>query len=153
MTTIRDLNYFVALLFSGSMLALWGGAPLLSILFMFAGAGTNGITLANVSAISTVLLVLLIIWRKNGALLPSAIKKGAETRYRVGTAMATLGNSIVLLSIVVGLLCYVFNSKVGIAVGFIFAGALLVAVPLSIAGIICIESSRLHLPPDKRAPK
>ncbi|WP_183356092.1 hypothetical protein [Geomonas silvestris] len=50
---IYDLNYFVALFISGSMLALWGGAPLLSILFMFAGAGTHGITLTNVSAIST----------------------------------------------------------------------------------------------------
>ena len=147
MPTLKsNLNYFLALLISGSMLALWLVAPFLAILFISSGMVTNGITLANALAITMVFVLLLLTWKRNGTLLPSAIKSGAESRCRTGNVILAIANSIVALSLLVSIVGSIFINNFGLAIGFIIAGALLLAVPSCIAGIICVETSRLRKP-------
>lgn len=145
-TVKNNLNYFFALLITGSMLALWFVAPLFAMFFLSVGADLASITWSKFLAVIIVFIVIALTWKRNGALSPSTVKPGTENRYRVGNVILAIANAIVGLSLLISTVGFFFVTGFGVAIGFIIAGALLLAVPVNIAGIICVETSRLRRP-------
>lgn len=141
-----NLNYFLALFITGSMLALWLVVPPLAHLFFISGMGTNGFTLANALAIGMVFVLPLLVSKRNGTLLPSATKDGAETRCRSGCMILVISNSIVVLSLLLTVAAYLGNSSYGLVSAFYVAAALTLATAVGLVGIICVETSRLRRP-------
>lgn len=137
-----DINYFLAVLVAGSMLSLWFLAPIIHIAFMYAGVGLNGIISGNIVAISIVFVAMIIVWKKNSSFAPTAIVSGSESRYRIGTILTALSNIIVLGSLVVSIYGYYAIPDFGLVIGFLVPAALLLAAPISIVGILCVEASR-----------
>jgi len=71
MATIKtNLNYFLALFFTGSMFALWLVTPFLVRLFISAGVGSTSSSIgANSLVIALVFIVFRIAWKRNGEIL------------------------------------------------------------------------------------
>lgn len=141
-----NLNYFLSLFITGSMLTLWFVAPFIFMFFIFVGADIKSVMWSRLLAVTIVFILLASVWKRNGSLSPVAIKPGTENRHRTGNLIVTIANSIVTLSLLTSAVGFYFVNGFGVAVGYIIAGALLLAVPLNIAGIICVETSRLRKP-------
>ncbi len=137
-----DINYFFALLVAGSMLGLWFVAPFIHMALFRAGAGYSSIMWGNIFTIALVSLAIVIAWKKNGALSPVAIASGREKRYRVGNILTGFANITIVLVVLVSIFGYFTIRDFGLGIGFLIAGVLLLAVPINIIGILCIETSR-----------
>lgn len=147
MPTVKaNLNYFLALFITSSMLALWFVAPFFAMFFLSIGADLASIAWSKLLAVVIVFIVIIFTWKRNGTLSPSTVKPGTENRYRVGNVILAIANAIVGLSLLISTVGFFFITGFGVAIGFIIAGALLLAVPVNIAGIICVETSRLRKP-------
>lgn len=147
MPTVKtNLNYFLALFITGSMLALWFAAPFFVMLFLSVGADLASIAWSKLLAVVIVFIVIAFTWKRNGTLSPFTVKPGTENRYRVGNVILAIANAIVGLSLLISTVGFFFVTGFGVAIGFIIAGALLLAVPINIVGIICVETSRLRRP-------
>jgi len=148
-----NFNYFISLFIAGSMLALWFAAPFFTIFFISIGAGLTSVTWSQFISVSIVFVILALIWKKNGALLPAAVKPGTERRHFIGNVLLMIANALVFLSLLVSIVGFYFKNSFGIAIGFIIAGVLLLAVPTIITGIICVETSRLRNPSKQNSSK
>jgi hypothetical protein len=140
--TRYDVNYFFALLVTGSMLTLWSVAPLIHIALLHAGVGGDSIMWGNILTIVIIFVAIVIAWKKKGALSPVAIVSGCEKRYRVGNIFTGVANITIVLAVLVSILGYFISHEFNLASPFLIAGALLLAVPINIIGIACIETSR-----------
>jgi hypothetical protein len=144
MSTIKlNLNYFFALFVTGTMLALWFVSPLIIVLLLKLGGGLGIFSWVKTIITIVVFIALALVWKKKGALSPVALKPNAKNRFRVGNVILAIANSLIALSILWSVIGYLFVNGFGVAIGFILAGALMLAVFLNIIGIICIETSRL----------
>jgi hypothetical protein len=137
-----NLNYFIALFVTGTMFALWLVAPWVSILLMKIGVGLSAINWVMICISALVFIALIWIWIKHGALSPIALKPNANTRFRVGTAVLVISNSLIALSLILSIVGYIFANGFGVAIGYILAGVLMVSVILNVIGIACIETTR-----------
>ncbi|UDF34398.1 UNVERIFIED_ORG: hypothetical protein LHJ69_17670 [Shinella sp. XGS7] len=137
-----ELSYFLSLLAVGSMLGLWFVAPMLSLALMGLGLGYGSLVWTQGLTIALVVLVLGAVWKQQGALVPAAIASGREKRFRLGSVLTGLANLAVGLALLGCVLGYLLHREFFLAAGFVIAGALMLALPLNIVGILCIETSR-----------
>ena len=137
-----NLNYFIALSVLGSMLALWFVAPLLNILVTLVLRSPSNLFWVNGVVVLFVFVGLAMVWKKKRNLIPTELMPHTETRFRIGNIVMLAANSLVILSVLVSIFGAIFVDGFGVVVGFLVAAALQLAVPLNIAGIVCVETSR-----------
>lgn len=99
----------------------------------------------NINYFAIVLVIFLVSaawWIKKG-IVPSPMTSKARRVLRVGSVAMAIGNGAIALALMVSLVGIAINHQFGLVVGFVFAAAFMLAFPLNIVGIICVETSRL----------
>ncbi len=138
-----NLNYSVALIVAGSMIAIGWVSPHIKRFFLHPGKIDPIYYYINYIAIALVIILVIAIWWIKGSITPSPITPKARLLLRIGSVAMAIGNGAVALAFIVSLIGVAVNNEFGLAVGFIFAAAFMLAFPLDIVGIICVEMSRL----------
>lgn len=137
-----NLNYFFALFLVGSAFALARIAPPLRRLIMSLGGDMNAYSMVNYITPLLVFAIIALLWWKKGALYPSPANPKALFWLRIGNIAMIVANSAITISLLVSIVGYVLIRDFGLAIGFIIGAGLMLAVPLNLLGIICVESSR-----------
>ena len=138
-----NLNYFFALALVGSVLAIGWVAPPIRRLILSSGGDIKAYSMVSYVAPVFVIVLVALIWRIKGALSPIPASPGAALWFRIGNVAMAIANSAIVLSLLVSVIGFIVHRPFGLAVGFIIAGALMLAFPLDIIGIFCVEISRL----------
>ncbi len=140
---IANLNYFLALVVVGSIIAIGWVAPPVKRLFLHPGKIDPIYYNIDYIAIALVICLVSAAWwiRKN--LVPTPISSKARPVLIIGNVAMAIGNGAIVLVLIVSLVGVAVNRQFGLAVGFYFAAAFMLAFPLTIIGMVCIEISRL----------
>lgn len=138
-----NLNYFVALVVVGSAIAIGWIAPRIKLLFVHSGKIDPIYYNINYIAIAIVVCLVSAAWWINKSIVPAPVTSKARVVLRIGSVVMTIGNGAIALALIVSLVGVAINRQFGLAVGFIFAAAFMLAFPLNIVGIVCVEISRL----------
>ena len=139
---IANLNYFLALVLVGSMIAIGWVAPPIKSLFIHPGKIDPIYYNINYIAIALVIGLVSAVWWIKKNIVPTPVTSKARLGLRIGSVAMSIGNGAIVLALIVSLICVAMNRQFGLAVGFIFAAALMLAFPVDIVGIFCVEISR-----------
>ena len=134
-----DINYFFALLSSGSLLGLWFIVPFTHMALIHTSLSVKW---GNIFMVLIVFIAIIITWQKNGSLSPIAISPGREKRFRIGFILTYISNITTFFVILISMLSYHSNYDLGLVIGVLIFGVILLAIPINIIGILCIETSR-----------
>jgi hypothetical protein len=138
-----NLNYFLALVLVGSTIVIGWVAPRINFLFVHPGRIDPIYYNINYIAVALVGCLVLAVWWIKKTILPTPASSKARLVQRIGSVAMTIGNGAIALALIVSLIGVAINHQFGLVVGFIFAAAFMLAFPLDIVGIICVELSRL----------
>jgi hypothetical protein len=139
--SIASLNYFFALIVVGSALAIRWITPPIKLLFVH--PGTPIYYNINFVAIGLVICLVSAAWWITKSILPIPTTAMTKLMLMVGSVAIAFGNGAIALALIVSLVGIAVDRQYGLAVGFIFAAAFMLALPLNKVGIICVEISRL----------
>jgi hypothetical protein len=78
-----------------------------------------------------------------GNIIPTLVNSKARVLLIIGTIAMAIGNGALALALIVSLIGIAVEPQFGLGVGFLFAGAFLLAVPLNIGGVMFVEIARL----------
>lgn len=137
-----NLNYFLALVVVGSAIAIGWVAPQIKLLYVHPGQIDSIYYSIDYIAIALVVCLVSAAWWINKTIVPAPVTSKARAVLRIGSVAMTIGNGAIVLALIAGLVGVVINRQFGLAVGFIFAAAFMLAFPLNIVGIVCVEISR-----------
>jgi hypothetical protein len=137
-----NLNYFLALVLVGSMIAIGWVAPRVKLFFVHPGKIDPIYYNVNYIVIALVIGLVSAAWWIRGNIIPLPVTSKAKLLLRIGSVVMAIGNGAIALALIASLIGFAANRQFGLAVGFIFAAAFMLAFPVNIAGIICVETSR-----------
>lgn len=138
-----NLNYCLALVFVWSTIAIGWVVPPVKRLFMRPGEIDSIYYNINYIAIAIVICLVSATWWFRGGIVPTPITSKARLIQKIGSIAMAVGNGAIALALIVSLIGFAMNREFGVAVGFIFAAAFMLAFPVDIFGIFCVETSRL----------
>lgn len=140
---IASLNYFFALVVVSSAIAIRWVTPQIKLLFVHPGTIDPIYYNINFIAIGLVIFLVSAVWWITKSILPTPATAMTKLMLKIGSVAIVIGNGTIALALIVSLVGIVVDRQHGLAVGFIFAAAFMLALPLNKVGIICVEISRL----------
>ena len=137
---MAHINYFIGLWISLSVI----GLQFLNGLIVIAIKNPFGFRLVPV----VVLIVLILIWRKQKKLSPTSSFARSSKRFKIGHGTILLGHILIAIPLFYSAWSLSFGKEVvHVTVSaFYTAAAIMLALPLYIIGIICIETIRSRKP-------
>jgi len=139
-----NVNYFIAIFLVGSAFVLGKVAPAIQTYVLSKGGSMEAYGLVSYITPVVVLLFVALVWViKKGAVCPIPVTKKSTDWFRIGNLTMTIANSLIAISLIVSVVGSGMVKGFSLASGFIVGGALMLAIPLNIFGIICVEVSRL----------
>ena len=136
---MAHLNYFIGLWISLSVI----GLQFLNGLIIIAIKNPFGFLLVPV----VVLIVLILIWRKQKRLSPTSSFARSSKRFKIGHGTLLLGHILIVIPLFYSAWSLTFGDGGHVTISaFYTAAAIMLALPLYIIGIICIETIRSRKP-------
>jgi len=137
---MAHINYFIGLWISLSVI----GLQFLNGLFIIAIKNPFGFHLVPV----VVLIVLILIWRKQKRLSPTSSFARSSKRFKIGHWTLLLGHILIVIPLFYSAWSLLFGKEgVHVTVSAFYTGAaIMLALPLYIIGLICIETIRSRKP-------
>lgn len=138
--TIGNLNYFLALVLAGSIVAIGWISPPIKRLFLHPGKIDPIYYSINYIAIAVVICLVSTAWWLKKSIVPAPITSKAKWVLIVGSVAMAIGNGAIVLALMVNIIGF---SEYPEFAHYYIAAALMLAFPSNIVGIICVEASRL----------
>ena len=138
---MAHVNYFISLWISLSVI----GSQLLNELIII---GIKKPFFGTLKVPVVVLIVLILIWRKQKGLSPTSSFARSSKRFKIGHGTILLGHILIAIPLFYSAWSLSFGKEVvHVTVSaFYTAAAIMLALPLYIIGIICIETIRSRKP-------
>ena len=136
---MAHINYFIGLWISLSVI----GSQLLNKLIII--GIKNPFDIFKVLIVA--LIVLILIWRKQKRLSPTSSFARSSKRFKIGHGTLLLGHILIVIPLFYSAWSLSFCNGGHVTVSALYtAAAIMLALPLYIIGIICIETIRSRKP-------
>ena len=136
---MAHVNYFIGLWISLSVI----GSQLLNKLIII--GIKNPFDIFKVLIVA--LIVLILIWRKQKRLSPTSSFARSSKRFKIGHGTLLLGHILIVIPLFYSAWSLSFGNGGHVTVSALYtAAAIMLALPLYVIGIICIETIRSRKP-------
>ena len=137
---MAHVNYFISLWISLSVI----GSQLLNELIII---GIKKPFFGTLKVPVVVLIVLILIWRKQKGLSPTSSFARSSKRFKIGHGTILLGHILIAIPLFYSAWSLSFGNGGHVTVSALYtAAAIMLALPLYVIGIICIETIRSRKP-------
>jgi hypothetical protein len=93
--------------------------------------------------IALIIAIVSAVWWMRGNIIPTPVNSKSRILLMIGTVAIAIGNGALVLALIVSVIGVAVVPQFGLGAPYLFAAALLVALPLSSGGIMFVELSRL----------